>query len=132
MFSSKYSFYLSPVDENYIAYLFSNLNERKASLDLPIKLIKLANKELSIPFTFIYNQSFIQGIVPDILKISRVTPVFKNGITTNAANYRPIAILSPFSKILEKIISDQLNSFLEKIIFCFHINLGLERIILQN
>jgi hypothetical protein len=52
----------------------------------------LANKELSIPFTFIYNQSFIQGIVPDILKISRVTPVFKNGITTNAANYRPIAI----------------------------------------
>ena len=86
-----------------------------------ISLIKLANKELSIPFTFIYNQSFIQGIVPDILKISRVTPVFKNGITTNAANYRPIAILSPFSKILEKIISDQLNSFLEKIIFCFHI-----------
>ncbi len=49
------SFYLSPVDENYIAYLFFNLNERKASLDLPIKLIKLANKELSIPFTFIYN-----------------------------------------------------------------------------
>ena len=37
-----------------------------------------------------------------------------NGITTDPANYRPITILSPFSKILEKIVSEQLNSFIEK------------------
>ena len=37
-----------------------------------------------------------------------------NGITTDPANYRPITILSSFSKILEKIVSEQLNSFIEK------------------
>jgi hypothetical protein len=56
----------------------------------------------------------MQGVVPNILKVSRVTPVYKNGLTPDPTNYRPIALLSPFSKILEKIISDQLTSFIEK------------------
>ena len=88
-------------------------------MDIPNKLSK--------PFTFIYNQSIIQGIVPNILKISRVTPVFKNGITTDPANYRPIAILSPFSKILEKIVSEQLNSFIEKYNILFQYQFGFRR-----
>jgi len=37
------SFYLSAITEEYVAQLFSNLNERKASLDIPKKLIKLAS-----------------------------------------------------------------------------------------
>ena len=63
--SPKNILYLSPINEDYISCLFSNLDEKKASLDIPNKLSK--------PFTFIYNQSIIQGIVPNILKISRVT-----------------------------------------------------------
>ena len=63
------SFYLSAVTEEYVAQLFSNLNERKASLDIPNKLIKLASHELSKPFSYIYNQSIVQGIVPNVLKV---------------------------------------------------------------
>ena len=33
--SPKNSFYSSPINENYIACLFSNLDEKKASLDIP-------------------------------------------------------------------------------------------------
>jgi hypothetical protein len=58
------SFFFSPIDENYIAYLFSNLDIRKASLDIPNKLIKYASLELSKPFSYIYNQSIMQGVVP--------------------------------------------------------------------
>ena len=47
--------------------------------------------------------------------MSRVTPVYKNGIVTNPNNYRPIATLSPLSKTSEKIVFNQLNSFLEKL-----------------
>ena len=72
--SSKNSFYLSPINEDYISCLFSNLDEKKASLNFPNKLIKIASRELSKPFTFIYDKSIVQGIVPNILKISRVTP----------------------------------------------------------
>ena len=125
--SPKNSFYLSPINEDYITCLFSNLDEKKASLDIPNKLIKIASRVLSKHFTFICNQSIIQGIVPNILKISRVTPVFKNGITTDPANYRPIAILSPFSKILEKIVSEQLNSFIKKYNILFQYQFGFRR-----
>ena len=53
------SFYLSAVTEEYVAQLFSNLNERNASLDIPNKLIKLASHELSKTFSYIYNQSIL-------------------------------------------------------------------------
>ena len=108
------SFYLSPVSEEYVSQLFSGLNDKKSSLDIPNKMITIACKSLSKPFTFIFNQSISTGVVPNILKVSRVTPAYKNGIMTNPNNYRPIATLSPFSKILEKIVFNQLNSFLEK------------------
>ena len=121
------SFFLSQIDENYIAYLFSNLNIRKASLDIPNKLIKYASLELSKPFSYIYNQSIMQGVVPNILKVSRVTPVYKNGLTTDPTNYRPIALLSPFSKILEKIIADQLTSFIEKHEILFPYQFGFRK-----
>ena len=44
-------------------------------LDIPNKLIKIASEPLSIPFTYIYNQSIANGIVPDVFKISRVPPI---------------------------------------------------------
>ena len=52
--------------------------------------------------------------------ISKVTPIFKAGAVTDPGNYYPIAVLSPFAKILERLVYKyQLNHFLqkEKIIF---------------
>ena len=62
----------------------------------------------------IYNESINTGIVPDILKISRVTPIFKSERATNPNNYRPISTLSSFSKVLERLVYDQLELFLSK------------------
>ena len=50
----------------------------------------------------------------NVLKVSRVTPIFKSDDATDPAIYRPIAVFSPFSKILEKIVNDQLISFIDK------------------
>ena len=79
------------------------LDKSKSSIDIPNNLIKLAAKPVSAPFTKIYNQSILTGVVPDILKVFQITPVYKSGDVTNPRNYRPISILSPFSKILKKI-----------------------------
>ena len=108
------SFFMSPVTEEYVCQLFSELNVNKSSLDISNKMIKLASRALSIPFAYIFNQSISTGIVPNALKIFKVTPVYKKGVMTDPNNYRPIATLSPFSKTLERIIYDQLSSFLEK------------------
>lgn len=56
--SPENSFYLSNVTEECVAQLFSNLDERKASLDIPNKLIiKLARHKLSNLFSYVYNRS---------------------------------------------------------------------------
>ena len=96
-------------------------------MDIPNKLIKLASHELSKPFSYIYNQSIVQGIVPNILKVSRVTPIFKSGDATDPVNYRLIAVLSPFSKILEKIVNDQLISFIDKYNILFKYQFGFRK-----
>ena len=108
------SFIMSPVEAPQVCRLFQNLNENKTSLDIPNKLIKIASEPLSLPFTYIYNQSIANGIVPDVFKISRVTPIYKSGEVTDTGNYRPIATLSSFSKVLERLIYNQLYQFLEK------------------
>ena len=61
-----------------------------------------------------HNQSIATGIVPDAFKIFQVTPIYKSGDVTDTGNYRPIATLSPFAKVLERLIYNQLYAFLEK------------------
>ena len=92
----------------------SGLDRHKATIDIPNYLIKIASNLLSTPLTNLFNESIESGIVPDIFKISKVTPVFKTSAVTDPGNYRPIAVLSPFAKILERLVYNQLNRFLAK------------------
>jgi len=65
------------------------------------------------PLHHIFSLSFTTGTVPTQLKLAKVIPIFKSGEKSNMDNYRPISLLSSFSKILEKIVSVRLCSFLE-------------------
>ena len=56
----------------------------------------------------------LDGIFPDNLKIAKIIPVFKAGDSYSVTNYRPISILTIFSKIFEKVISSRLENYLEK------------------
>jgi hypothetical protein len=47
------------------------------------------------------------------LKIAKVIPIFKSGDRQSMDNYRPISLLSNFSKILEKIVAIRLTNFLD-------------------
>ena len=68
------------------------------------------------PLTFILNQSMTEGVFPDILKTARVIPLYKSGEKNNINNYRPISIVSFFSRILNKIMYNYIAEFMEKII----------------
>ena len=52
--------------------------------------------------------------MPDILKVSKVTPIDKGGDITDAMNFRPVSTLSAFTQIFEKLVYKQLISFIEK------------------
>ena len=63
----------------------------------------------------IINQALTTGIFPDKLKIAtKVQPIYKNEDQTLIKNYRPISHLPAISKVFEKIIFNQLDSFLQK------------------
>ena len=95
----------TPSNSLYLAP-FAGLKGNKVSLILPNKLIKLATEQLSAPFTEIYNESILSEEVPEIFKISKVTPIFKSDSLSELGNYRPIAVISPLSKVLERQVYD--------------------------
>ena len=89
------SLFLSHVTEEWVADFFSRLNDKKSSLDIPNKLVRLASKTISKPFAFIFNESVSSGIVLDLFRVSKVSPELKSGASSDPSNYRPIATLSP-------------------------------------
>lgn len=109
------SFFLSPTSYEEVEKLVMKLeNGKSPGIDgLTNTLIKHVKAEIIIPLTHIYNLSLSSGIFPDVWKVASVSPVHKSGPKDNIENYRPISLLSAFSKILEKIVNKRLTDFLE-------------------
>ena len=74
----------------------------------------LKRSELSKPLTILINLTFSLRIFPNCLKIAKVIPVFKKGDQQECNKYRPISLLSNISKLIEKLLSNHLYSFLEQ------------------
>jgi hypothetical protein len=69
---------------------------------------------LRIPLVHILNLTFETGLIPNTLKIALVTPIFKANEKCLFENYRPISVLTCFSKLLEKVMYKRLISYIEK------------------
>ena len=91
----------------------------KATSDLAIQPLKFVSREIAPIIQHLVNTSLEQGIFPDLLKCAKVIPLHKSGSRTDVTNYRPISLLSCFSKIYEKVMHKRLINFLEenKILF---------------
>ena len=77
---------------------------------------------------------------PDALKIAKITPIFKTGGETLLTNYRPISVLSAYSKIIERTMYLKVRNFRGNLISRFYVSsiiswcssLFLAYIIVQN
>ena len=58
-------------------------------------------------------------MVANGMKTSTVTPIFKQGTTTDPTNYRPISVLPYFAKLLEKVMYQRLNNYVTKMNFLY-------------
>lgn len=77
--------------------------------------ILLKNYDILSPhISNLINLSFCSGVFPDFLKTAKIVPVFKKGNSLDCSNYRPISLLSIFSKIIEKCMSTRLRKFIDK------------------
>ena len=79
-----------------------------------LRVIKGNKNLLSEPLSKLFNDSIKDGVFPTKFKLAKIIPIHKSGCKTKVSNYRPISILSVFSKIFEIIMKNFLMSYLSK------------------
>ena len=77
------------------------------------KLLKDLADIISYSLSLIFNTSINTGVFPNDFKTAIISPIHKAGCKTECSNYRPISILSSVAKIFEKLITQQLETYLE-------------------
>ena len=104
------------ISEPVVLSLLNHLDVRKSvgPDGLSARFLKEVAEQIVTPLTKIYNKSSESGVVPQSWKCSNVTPVHKGGPCNDPGNFRPISVVSIAAKLLEKIVSNQLYSFLER------------------
>lgn len=109
------SMFLKPFSQMEIRnIILSVTNKDSAGYDeIPCSLLKVALDYIVEPITYLVNKSFQEGKFPDELKISVIIPILKKGDAHEIVNYRPVALLSVFSKIFEKAFFIRLSSFID-------------------
>ena len=96
-FSSEFNY--SPVSTSYICNILDHLNPRKAvGVDgISPRILRLGSPVLAEKVTNLINFCILNRSLPSEWKQARLTPVFKRGVDTDKANYRPVSILTSLS-----------------------------------
>ena len=101
------------VNETDVMFFISKLNNSKSSYFAP-KILKQVSYNLSPILCKLFNKCISEGYFPKELKIAKVIPLFKNkGNISDLCNYRPISMLSAFSKIFEKLLHKSIVEHLD-------------------
>ena len=110
------SFFLSPTVPDEISKIIDALDLKKSEgpNGIPVFLLKIFKQFFSLWLSKLVNLCFETGIFPDLLKLAKVQPLHKKESKLNYLNYRPISILSVFSKIYEKLMYTRIYSYLDK------------------
>ena len=117
-------FKFDSVTKPYIKTLLKNIDIKKATgVDrIPPKLVKLLANILSEPLTKTISDSLTMGIFLYAAKITSALPIDKGTDNKNSiSNFRPVSVLSVFSKIFEAVIKNLLALYLENIFFAISI-----------
>ena len=99
-----------------VKILIEKLKSKKStSLDqLDNYAVKLVADYIAKPLHHVITLSIMQQKFPSCWKLTKIVPLHKKQSTLDKRNYRPVAILSPLSKILEKVVYNQLYNYFER------------------
>lgn len=116
VFSSLHSAFLPTMSELDLRDIIKTMSAHKPSGNDNIRLrdITVNFEKVAKVLLTIMNGILVTGQIPKGLKVSVVRPVYKKGSKKDLKNYRPIAISSILSHIMEKFILKHMNSFCEK------------------
>ena len=91
-----------PPTGTLLVQIINNLpNKNSCGFDgISTIIMKSIKNGILKPLTLIINQIINTGVFPNKLKIAKITPVFKKDDRTLFTNYRPISLLTIFSKVI--------------------------------
>ena len=114
-YSSLLNFKLSSTSDTEVLKHLRKLKRKCATGpdNIPACFLKDVCYVIAKPLTHVINLSLTTGIVPNDLKLARITPIYKSGDSHSFDNYRPISILPVVSKVFEKCVHIQLMDYLE-------------------
>ena len=85
-----------------------------AQCSIPTKVFKQNFDIFSGVITNIYNNCIISANFPSTMKFADVSPVHKKNDYMDKTNYRPVSLLPSVSKIFERLMSKDINSYIER------------------
>ena len=103
------------ITQDGVLKLLQNINPHKATGpdQIPGKLLKELAVEIAPILTTIFTTSLAQGKIPDKWREALVAPLFKKGVRSKPANYRPVSLTCICSKIMEHVLHSHLIGHLE-------------------
>nr|CAH7728879.1 unnamed protein product [Callosobruchus chinensis] len=90
-----------------------DINKTTGPNMIPAVVAKKCAPELAPILTRLFRMSYISGVFPKDWKSACIQPVPKKGSKADSFNYRPIALLSVISKVMEKCVNQELMKYLE-------------------
>jgi len=90
-----------------------DVNKSTGPDGIPAVVLKNIASSIAKPLRNLFHLSFLSGTFPELWKVSNVTAIPKKGNKSNPSNYRPIAIASILSKIMETVLNRKLMKYLE-------------------
>ena len=105
-----------PTSEDDILKLLTDTNPEKAAslYNLSGRFLKDRAVVLALPLSKLCNLSIKRSKFPLDCKIAKFKPLYKKGSKTNPKNYRPVSLLPLVSKVIEKVIHNETDIFLNK------------------
>ena len=98
-----------------VTKLLNGINPKKAQDpdEIPCRILKGLDNELTLALTAIFNQFLETGELPLIWTEAIVTPIYKKGDRNLPENYRPISLTCVCCKLLEHIICTHIRHHLD-------------------
>ena len=109
------SFSFTVLSKEGITKAIKSLSSNKTSPieDMPNKILKNSIHICSGKLINIFNECLMNGKFPDTLKRADVVPIVKKGNDNENENYRPVSMLSTFSKVFGKLLFEQINDHMQ-------------------
>ena len=106
---------IKPVTAGAVKKLMKRMAKKKSKGNdgIPQDCLLLGQDVIAGPLTDVINTSISSGVFPEQWKEAIVVPILKKGDSKDTKNYRPVSCLPAASKVLEKVVCEQLTRFAE-------------------